>query len=105
MKARIIGTNDVIRVEWNAISDHWMGESAFDHCKMYPDDSIEILPNEPETLTTEFDWDAFRNETAAKEFIMLEQIQPYDETNFATAVNRTNKLIRQLKETPSHETA
>jgi len=111
MKARIKSTGEVVTVisyENYAMSPKiktiaYLIEGNFTETN--GSENFEILPDEPETLTTSFDWDTFRNETAAKEFIMLEQIQPYDETNFATAVTRTDKLIKQLKETPSHETA
>jgi hypothetical protein len=105
MKARIKSTGEIVTVisyENYAMSPKiktiaYLIEGNFTETN--GSENFEILPDEPETLTTSFDWETFRNETAAKLFLLYEQVFPYSSSNTKTSIGTTDELIRQLKET------
>jgi len=103
MKARIKATGEIVEVRYYSQDpatkeiysiSYGSGEAALERTDMF-----ELLPDEPETLPQSFDWETFRNETAAKLFLLYEQVFPYSSSNTKTSIGTTDELIRQLKET------
>lgn len=100
MKARVKETGEIVELDFNPNIDRWVDITRPANGVIYRSCEIDEYFSFDEPITASFDWGSFRNETVAKLFLVYDEFQPYNESNFATAINRTDELINQLKPKP-----